>query len=221
MFRCGHRERLRQKFLDGNLADYEKLELMLGYVVPRRDMRPLAHALIKRFGSLARVISAPMDELLLVPGVGRNIAIFLKLVHDMVLIGYRDAMGNCPIFYDINLLKNYCKWAYADKPVEEIHVLYLDGDYRLLQDELHNSGTCNAASLYVREIVRHALKLNSTGVVLVHNHPASDSTFSSQDIDTTAEVKKLFDGLGIKLYDHLLVSKHSIYSARDVGLLRD
>lgn len=221
MFYCGHRERLRQKFLDGNLADYEKLELMLSYVVPRRDMRPLAHTLIKKFGSLGRVLTATMDDLLSVPGVGRNIAIFLKLVHQIVLEGYKDSLGECPIFHDINMLKNYCKWEFADKPVEEIHVLYLDNDYRLLHDEVHSSGTFNSASIYVREIVRNALKLNATGIVLVHNHPVADTTFSVTDINTTEEIKKLLDGLDIKLYDHLLVSKHSIYSARDVGFLHD
>lgn len=221
MFYCGHRERLRQKFLDSNLAEYEKLELMLAYVVPRRDVRPLAHALLKKFGSIGQVLTAPLDDLLAFPGVGRNIAIFLKLMHQIVLDGYKSTMDSQPIFHDINVLKNYCKWSLANKPVEEFHVLYLDMEYRLLKDEVHSSGTFNSASIYVREIVKHALKLNATGIVLIHNHPTTDQTFSVTDIHTTEEMKALFDSLDIKLYDHLLVSKCSIYSARDIGFLHD
>ena len=220
-FHCGHRERLRQKFLDNKLAEYEKLELMLGYVVPRRDVRPLAHALLKKFGSIGQVLTAPIDELLDFPGVGRSIAIFLKLVHQIVLDGYKDSMGTHPIFHNIDILKNYCKWSLANKDVEEFHVLYLDSEYRLLQDETHSVGTFNATSIYVREIVKHALKLNATGIVLVHNHPTTDKTFSSTDVRSTEEMKALFDSLDIKLYDHLLVSKCSIYSARDIGFLHD
>lgn len=219
LFYRGHRERLRNKFLDNKLADYEKLELMLSYVVPRRDMRPLAHALLKHFGSIGQVLTAPFDELIAFPGVGRNIAIFLKLVHQIVLDGYRDSIVSRPIFHDINVLKNYCKWNLANKPVEEFHVLYLDSEYRLIEDELHSSGTFNSSSVYIREIIKHALTLNATNIVLVHNHPTSDMPFSSTDIESTEVLEKLFENLDIKLYDHLLVSKHSIYSARDCGFL--
>ena len=220
-FYNGHRERLRQKFLDDKLAEYEKLELMLGYVVPRRDMRPLAHALIKKFGSIGQVLTASYQDLTSFPGVGKNIAIFLKLVHQIVLDGYKTAMDTRPIFHDINILKNYCKWSLANKQIEEFHVLYLDSEYKLLQDETHSRGTFNTSSVYVREIVKHALALNATGIVLVHNHPTTDQTFSSTDIRTTEEIKKLLESLDIKLYDHLLVSKCSIYSARDIGFLQD
>ncbi len=220
-FYNGHRERLRQKFLDDKLAEYEKLELMLGYVVPRRDMRPLAHALIKKFGSIGQVLTASYQDLTSFPGVGKNIAIFLKLVHQIVLDGYKTAMDTRPIFHDINILKNYCKWSLANKQIEEFHVLYLDSEYKLLQDETHSRGTFNTSSVYIREIVKHALALNATGIVLVHNHPTTDQTFSSTDIHTTEEIKKLLESLDIKLYDHLLVSKCSIYSARDIGFLQD
>lgn len=220
-FHNGHRERLRQKFLDDKLAEYEKLELMLGYVVLRRDVRPLAHALINKFGSLGQVLTASFDELIAFPGVGRNIAIFLKLVHQIVLDGYRTHMDIRPIFHDINILKNYCKWALANKDVEEFHVLYLDSEYHLIQDETHSVGTFNSASVYVREIVKHALKLNSTIIVLVHNHPTTDCTFSQTDIASTEEISKIFNSLDITLYDHILVSKYSVYSARDYGFIHN
>ena len=220
-FHVGHRDRLRQKFLDGKLVEYEQLELMLGYIVPRRDVRPLARGLIDRFGSVGRVLTAEYEDLIAFPGVGRNIAIFLKLVHQIVLDGYRDVMGNTPIFHDINVLYNYCKWKLANKDVEEFHVLYLDSEYHLVKDEQHSVGTFNSSFIYVREIVKHALDLNSTAVVLVHNHPNSDSPFSKTDVCSTEEMKILFSQLGIKLYDHILISKFSIYSARNIGFLHD
>ena len=220
-FYCGHRERLRQKFLDEKLVEYEKLELLLGYVIPRRDVRPLAHGLIKKFGSIGQVLTAPFEDLIAFHGVGRNVAIFLKLVHQIVMDGYKTTMESKPIFHDINILKNYCRWSLANKQVEEFHVLYLDSEYHLLLDEKHSVGTFNSSSIYVREIVKRALALNATGVVLVHNHPTTDQTFSSTDIRSTEELKALFNNLDIKLYDHLLVSKCSIYSARDIGFLQD
>jgi len=220
-FHKGHRERLRQKFLDEKLAEYEKLELMLGYVVPRRDMRPLAHALLKKFGSLSAILTADMDELTAFPGVGRNIAIFLKLIYQMLLDGYRSTMGSSPIFHDENVLKNYCKWILGNKSVEEFHVLYLDSQYRLLQDETHSVGTIDDTGVYTREIVKRALQLNSTAIVLIHNHPTSDNTFSKQDVETTERLQELCKELGIKLYNHFLVSKYSIYAATDYGFVHD
>lgn len=220
-FYSGHRERLRQKFLDGKLAEYEKLELLLGFVVPRRDVRPLAHALLKHFGSIGQVLTVQMSDLLAFPGVGRNIAIFLKMIHEIMLSGYRTTMDSRPIFHDINVVKDYCKWALANKTVEEFHVLYLDSDHRLLKDDVHSSGTFNGTSIYVREIIKRALELNSTAVVFVHNHPVSDHTFSTDDITSTEEIQKILDGLDIKLFDHLLVTKHSIYSGRDYGFVHE
>lgn len=218
-FYHGHRERLRQKFLDDKLADYEKLELMLTYVVPRKDVRPLAHALLKRFGSIGQILTAPIETLTEFPGVGRSIAIFLKLVHQIVLEGYKVFIDDKPIFHNQEIVKNYCRWSLSNKDVEEFHVLYLDSEMRLLQDETHSVGTCNSASIYFREIIKKALKLNATNIVLIHNHPTSDKTFSGIDISTTEEIERLLSGLEIRLYDHLLVSKYSIYSARDLGML--
>ncbi len=219
-FYLGHRDRLRQKFLDGKLVDYEKLELLLGYAIPRRDTRPLAHALIKHFGSLPQVLTAQIDDLLAFPGIGRNTAIFLKLVQNIVLSGYRAAMDTRPIFHDIKFVQDYCRWTFANKLVEEFHVLYLDSDFRLLQDELHSTGTVNTTGVYVREIIKTALKLNATSLVLVHNHPASDNSFSNDDIKSTEEIEKIFNDLDISLLDHLLVTKHTIYSGRDLGIVR-
>lgn len=219
LFHSGHRERLRQKFLDDKLAEYEKLELMLTYVIPRRDVRPLAHALLKHFGSISQILTASIEELQTIPGVGRNMSIFLKLIHQIVLDGYRGCMDSNPIFYDTNVLKNYCKWSLANKQIEEFHVLYLDADYRLIKDDKHSSGTFNFTNVYAREIIKAALQLNARAIVLVHNHPISSNSFSTQDVETTEELEKIFTSLDIKLYDHILVSKYSIYSGRDYGFV--
>ncbi len=209
---------MRQKFLDDKLVEYEKLELMLGYIVPRRDVRPLAHGLIKKFGSIGQVLSAPFAELIAFPGVGRNIAIFIKLMYEIILDGYRNELGDRPIFHDINVLKNYCKWLLASKPVEEFHILYLDSDYRLINDETHSTGSFDYANLVPRDIVKNALKFNATSVILMHNHPNTDNGFSQADMDTTEAIQKLLQTIDVQLYDHILVSKYSIYSARNLGL---
>ena len=220
-FYSGHRARLRQKFLDDKLADYERLELLLSYAVPRRDMRPLAHALIYRYGSIAKILTASYNELLLFPGVGPNIALFLKLIHQVILTGYKMTLDTKPIFHDISVLTNYCKWSLANKEVEEFHVLYLDSEFRLLQDELHSAGTYNETNVYVREILKHALILNASAVVLVHNHPTTNSSFSDADIDCTEKLNAMFKGVDIQLYDHILITNYAILSARTSGMLHD
>lgn len=220
-FHLGHRERLRKKFLDGKLADYEQLELLLGYAMPRRDVRPLAHALIKHFGSVDQVLSASFNELTAIAGVGRSVAILLKVVHEIILAGYRDQLTFKPIFHNATVLENYCRWSLANKNVEEFHVLYLDSEYRLLHDELHSSGTYNASSVYAREIAKNALMLNACSVVLVHNHPTTDNSFSQEDIKCTEELETMFRNLDIHLYDHILISKFSVYSARAYGFLHN
>ncbi len=220
-FHSGHRERLRQKFLDNKLAEYEKLEMLLGYVVPRRDVRPLAHALLKKFGSLGQVLTAPYETLIAFPGVGQGIAIFLKLINEIILDGYRNTLVSCPIFHNHDVLQNYCKWELANKPVEEFHVLYLDAEHRLIKDEAHSVGTFNSSSVYVREIIKHALDLNALNIVLVHNHPTTDKGFSSEDIETTEILQKLLRDLDITLIDHILVSPFSLSSAKSQGLMHD
>ena len=217
-FRNGHRERLRQKFLDNKLAEYEKLELMLSYVVPRRDMRPLAHAMLEHFGSLSNILTAQYNDLIAFPGVGRNIAIFIKLIHDIILTGYRNELVERPIFHNDTELRNYCMWMLANKNIEEFHVLYMDDDLRLLQDEVHSVGTIDASSIYTREIVKHALELNATNILLVHNHPNDIGNFSAPDIDATEDLYNTLKPLGINVRDHLLVTKNMVSSAKDLTL---
>ena len=218
-FYAGHRERLREKFLSNRLADYEKLELLLGYAIPRRDVRPLARGLVKEFGSVYHVLSASVDDLMAFKGVGRNTAVFIKLVQQMMQIGYKGQLKNIPVFHDEKTLHNYCRLILAGKQVEESHVLYLDNSLRLIADDVHTTGTVNSSPIYPREIARRALQLNARSIVMVHNHPTSINSFSQDDVDVTMQVQAVLENLEINLYDHLLVVNDLVFSMRAMHLI--
>lgn len=219
IFQNGHRDRLRQKFLDGKLTDYERLELLLGYVIPRRDVRPLARGLLERFETVFNVITTPLNDLIAFPGIGRNTAIFLHLVHALMIDAARGRVDMRPIHHDIKSLHAYCVMNMSGKSVEELHVLYLDTDNRVLQDETHATGTVDCAAVYPREIIKRALSLNATRVILYHNHPIGDRSFSSADLDLTLDVGHKLRSVDIELYDHLLVTNGVVHSAREMGLM--
>ena len=219
-FHVGHRERLRQKFLDGHLADYELLELLLSFAIPRRDVRPLARGLMQKFGGLYPIITAPIEILMEYPGLGRNTAIFIKSVHQIMLTAYRCDLGNQKIFHNEKNLTNYCILQVGGKQVEEFHILYLGHDYQLLADDLHSRGTTDWAMIYPREILKRALDLNAESVLMLHNHPTPNMTFSEPDIKATELLEHILAPVGIKLHDHYLVSGGIVYSARNMFLLK-
>ena len=219
-FYAGHRDRLRAKFLDNQLADYEKLELLLAYAIPRRDVRPLARNLIKQFGGVYQVLSAPIDDLVAIKGVGHNTAVFIKLVFDMMTISFRGQLKESPIFHNETILHNYCRIIVAGKTVEELHILYLDNNLKLIADEIHSSGTVDTSAVYPREIARRALELNARSIVMVHNHPTSNNSFSNDDIEITTLIQSVLAGLNIELYDHFVVSNDIVYSARQMHLIQ-
>ena len=218
-FYTGHRERLREKFVNNNLADYEKLELLLGYAIPRRDVRPLARALVKHFGGVYQVMTASIDDLIAFDGIGRNTAIFIKLVQQMMQIGYMGQLKESPIFHDEKVLHNYCRIILSGKQVEELHILYLDNNLKLISDEMHTSGTVDSSVVYPREIARRALQLNARSVVMVHNHPTSVNSFSQDDVNVTSQVQHVLQSLDINMYDHLLVVNDIVYSMRAMHLI--
>ena len=219
-FYAGHRERLRQKFLNGQSTESELLETLLGYAIPRRDLRPLARALLREFGNIPRVLTAPIETLEQFPGIGHNTAVFLKLVHEMTSMDYKFALGSKPVFHDPQLLYAFCKNLLMDKPIEEFHVLCLNKNYQLLADQLHSTGTVNASSAYPREIVHRALNVHARYIVLLHNHPSGDPAFSSQDVKLTEHVLDALRGLDMELYDHLLVTAGRIISMKETLLLK-
>jgi len=218
-FHAGHRERLRQKFLGGKLADYELLELALGFAIPRRDVRKVARELINKFGTVYQVLTAPIEQLVSVPGMGKNSAIFIKTMHSMMTVGFRGYFSHTPLFHDHAQLENYCRLNVGGKNVEEVHVLYLDNRMCLLEDWLHSVGTVNESGIYPREIVSRALMLGARGVALVHNHPTPGISFSDEDKIITRRLMFLLAEINITLYDHFLVSGSIVYSARNMHFL--
>lgn len=218
-FCAGHRNRLREKFVNNHLADYEKLELLLSYAIPRRDVRPLARGLVKHFGGVYQVLSAPIDDLIAFDGIGRNTAIFIKLVQQMMQIGYMGQLKSSPIFHNETVLHNYCRSVFAGKQIEELHILYLDIDLKLIADDTHTTGTIDTSAVYPREIARRALQLNARSVVMMHNHPMSSNSFSIDDTEITARVMTILASLDIKLYDHLLVANDVVHSMRAEHLI--
>lgn len=218
-FYAGHRDRLRAKFLDGKLTDYEKLELLLAYAIPRRDVRPLARSLIKEFGGVYQVLNASIDNLQKVKGVGYNTAVFIKLVLEMMTINFMGQLKESPIFHNETVLHNYCRNIMAGKAVEELHILYLDTNLQLIADEVHTTGTVDTSAVYPREIAKRALAHNARSIVMVHNHPTSTNSFSSADEEMTLKISALLQELNITLYDHLVVSNDVVYSAREMHLI--
>ncbi len=217
----GHRERLRQKFLDGKLTEYEILELLLTYAIPRRDVRLLARQLLKKYGSIQRLLSEQFEMLIENEGIKKNTAIFLKVIGRLTELNFKCTLVDAPIFYNYETLVNYCKLRLGGKTIEEFHALYLDSQYKLIADELHSSGTVSWAAVYVQEIVKRALDLNARNIILLHNHPTPRTSFSTEDTLITAELQSAAKSVQINLYDHLLVSGDLIYSMRNMGLLKD
>lgn len=218
-FYSGHRDRLREKFVSNKLTDYEKLELLLAYAIPRRDVRPLARGLVNEFGGVYQVMTAPLDKLMAFKGIGYNTAIFIKLVQQMMQIGYIGQLKESPVFHDEKALHNYCRIILAGKQVEELHILYLDNNLKLIADAIHTKGTVDSSAIYPREIARRALELNARSIVMVHNHPTSINSFSQDDLDVTLKVEAILKSLGIELYDHLLVVNDSVFSMRTLHMI--
>ncbi|MBN1324848.1 MAG: RadC family protein [Alphaproteobacteria bacterium] len=219
-YRLGHRERLRKKFSDGKLVDYELLELLLTYAIPRCDVHQLARELIDNYGSLYNIITTPYESLLKNKGIKENTAIFIKSIHEIMMRGMKNYLSDKPIFHDYQKLSEYCKLMLHGKNVEEFHILYLDSEYKLLFDDLHSSGTTDWAAVYPREILKRALELNAMSIVMLHNHPQSQTSFSLADIEITTELRNILKSVNIDLFDHLLVSGNIVYSAKNMFLIK-
>jgi len=216
-----HRRRMRERLLTAGpdaLADYELLEMVL-YAVPRIDTKPLAKALIARFGSFAAAIAAPRAELLTVDGVGDGAVAALKVVQAASLRLLREEVREKPLLSSWDRLMAYLHAVLAREPVEEVRVLFLDNRNRLIADERQWRGTVNHAPLYPREVVRRALELKAAALILVHNHPSGDPTPSRADIEMTREVAAAAKALGLALHDHVIIGNGRWVSLRQEGLL--
>lgn len=217
----GHRDRLRERALTGGLSalpDYEVLELHLFRSIPRGDVKPLAKQLLARFGSLAGVLGATLEELKTVKGVGDALALDLKLLHEAALRTARDAVGKRPVISSWSALLAYVKTALAHEAREQFRVLFLDKKNQLIADEILNRGTVDHAPVYPREVMRRALELAASAVILVHNHPSGDPTPSGADIDMTRQVVDAGRALRIAVHDHLIVGRDGVASLKALGL---
>jgi DNA repair protein RadC len=218
----GHRERVRDKMLTHGpdaLADYEIIELLLFSAIPRRDTKPIAKALLARFGSLANVMVATPAELQEVDGIGRVAACSLKAAHAAGLRLLLAEVKEQPVLNNWDRLTGYLQAAMARAPIEQFRVLFLDTKNRLIADEAQAKGTVNHTPVYPREVVKRCLELGATAIILVHNHPSGDPTPSRADIEMTAEVKAAAGALGIVLHDHLVIGNGRQLSFRREGLL--
>jgi DNA repair protein RadC len=201
------------------LADHEMLEMVLFLALPRRDTKPLARALLNRFRSFAGSIAAPVADLLAIDGIGEAGAAALKTVQAAALRLARAEVADRPVLSNWSNLLSYLTAVLAHEQVEQVLVLYLDGRNRLLADEVQGRGTVNHTPLFPREVVKRALELHATALILAHNHPSGDPTPSREDIATTREVKAAAEALRIVLHDHVIVARTRWLSFRQEGLL--
>ena len=217
-----HRKRLRARFMEGGptaMPDYELLELLLFRAIPRQDVKPLARLLLDTFGDFNRVISAAPARLAVVKGVGESVIQELKIVEASAQRLMRAKVMNRPVLTSWDALVDYCHTAMSHRETEQFRILFLDRKNVLIADEEQAKGTVDHVPVYPREVVKRALELNASALILVHNHPSGDPTPSDADISMTAQIQDAAQVLGITLHDHLIIGKSRELSFRAQGYL--
>jgi DNA repair protein RadC len=218
----GHRERLRRRFREGGadaLPDYELLELILFRAAPRRDTKPLAKALIARFGTFAEALNAPEELLREIPGIGEAAITEVKLVRAAALRLMRGEVLERPVLSSWSQVLDYGRASMGFASKEQFRILFLDKRNQIIADEVQQTGTVDHTPVYVREVVKRALELSATAIVLVHNHPSGDPTPSRADIEMTKQIVAAAEPLGVLVHDHIIVGKQGHASFRGLGLI--
>ncbi len=218
----GHRERLRTRFRDNGdtaLADYEILELLLFRLIPRRDTKPIAKALLDRFGTLAGVFGAEAARLVEVKGVGEAVATDLKLIAATAHRMLKSELKGKKVLASWSSVVEYCHAAMAYETREQFRILFLDKRNALIADEVQQKGTVDHTPVYPREVVKRALDLSATAIILVHNHPSGDPTPSRADIDMTKTIIETAKPLGITVHDHIIIGKEGHVSLKGLRLI--
>lgn len=218
----GHRQRLRERLRDAgpdSLADYELLEIILYRTISRADTKPIAKSLITRFGSLAEVLGAPEHLLREIDGVGPSVAFDLKLFAAAANRMARSAIRGREVLSSWNQVLDYCRTAMAFEQREQLRILFLDKKNGLISDEIQQTGTVDHTPVYPREIVRRALELSATAIILVHNHPSGDPTPSRTDITMTRTIAETARPLGIEVHDHIIIGRNGHASLKGLKLL--
>ncbi len=218
----GHRDRLRSKLIQRGpaaLDDYELLETLLFAFIPRRDVKPVAKALLQRFGSLSGILAAETTDLTRIEGVGRTVAAYLRATQEIATRTQREAFSGRSIISSWSALLAYVRGQLQHETREQFRVLFLDRKNQLIADELMGQGTVDHAPVYPREIARRALELSASALILVHNHPSGDPTPSRTDIDITREIVDALAPFEIRVHDHLIAAKHGVTSFKSEGLI--
>jgi DNA repair protein RadC len=218
----GHRERLRERFREGGpdaLPDYELLEMVLFRAIKRGDTKPVAKALLAKFGSFAEVISATPERLMEVAGVGEALTTEIKLIRAAALRLMKGEVINRPLLSSWTLILEYCRAAMAFQEKEQFRILFLDRKNQLVADEVQQEGTVDHTPVYTREVVKRALELSASAIVLVHNHPSGDPAPSIADIDMTRKIIDAAAKLGIEVHDHVIIGRAGHTSFRGSKLI--
>jgi len=218
----GHRARLRDRFAQAQgigLADYELLELLLFLAIPRGDAKPLAKSLLQKFGSLAALLKAEQGLILETPGVGLGVLHAIQLTQVIMGKVLKQEMMSKPVLASWQSVLDYCHATMAHDQREIVRLLFLDRKNQVIADEVQQTGTVDHAPLYPREVVKRALDLGASALIIVHNHPSGDPTPSRGDIEITLKVQQAASSLGIEVHDHLIIGKGRHSSLKSMGLM--
>jgi DNA repair protein RadC len=218
----GHRDRLRARFSDVGgdaMPDYELLELVLFRSIPRRDVKPLAKELVRRFGSFAEVLAASPSRLMEIEGLGESVIVDLKIIEASARRLAKGAVAKRPVLSSWSSVLEYCRTAMAFMDKEQFRLLFLDKRNALIADEVQQSGTVDHTPVYPREVVKRALELSASALILVHNHPSGDPTPSSADVKITRDIIDIAGPLGIAVHDHIIVGREGHASLKGLKLI--
>lgn len=218
----GHRDRLRQRFQKSrgrDLSDYEVLELFLFYILPRRDTKPVAKALLEKFKTFENMAFAETKRLCEVPGIGSSAALALHVYGEMIIRQAKQKIEKAPLLDSWERVVEYCRLKDGFQTSENVHILFLNNKNQLISDEIVAEGTVDQTSFYIRNIIKRALELQACSLILVHNHPSGDVTPSQADIEETRKLNQAAQLMGLTLHDHLIVSKEHYTSLRNMGAI--
>ncbi len=219
---AGHRSRLRSRLLDGGgeaLQDYELIEYLLALAIPRRDTKPLAKALLREFGGIGGLLSADPEALLRIDGVGETAAAALKIVQASALRLLRNAIVEKPVLASWQSLIDYLRADMGHITIERVRVLHLNAKNMLIRDEIISEGSIDQATVHVREVIRRAIDLGSSAIILVHNHPSGDPAPSRADIALTRDIIDAGKRLNVAVHDHVIIAATGYSSMRALGLI--
>ncbi len=218
----GHRERLKERYISsglGALQDYELLELLLTYAIPRKDVKPLAKNLIQQFGSITGVLDADTAELTEIPGIYKHTAVLLRLIRDTAARYTRQDALKRDLISSPGAAETYLRTLLKGRPEEEFHALFLDNGNRLIASELVHKGTVNRSAVYPRTIAKAALRHKATSVIIAHNHPGGSLTPSDDDMKATEAVRRALETIEATLLDHIIIAGNASFSWKEHGLL--